>query len=156
MLLTSSFLAFAAATPRTPTTQPTTKPAPRPTVAIALANCVTPECHAGIKSHQVLHGPIATNACDNCHQLKDAKAHTFELTRQKAELCTYCHEFSTAGKPVVHKPVSLGECTACHDPHGGPAQPDARRLGGRQPARCHDSRTRGAKFLHTPAAKGAL
>ena len=77
---------------------PASKPA-KPTEAVDVANCVTAECHANVKDYKVLHGPVSNNTCDACHKLTDARAHTFQLTRQNADLCTYCHEFDTADKP---------------------------------------------------------
>src|SRR3989304_2914994 len=62
--------------------------AARPSREVDPAGCVTPECHADVKAYKVLHGPVAANTCDACHTLTIAKAHTFEVTRQKADLCT--------------------------------------------------------------------
>ena len=129
--------------------------ATRPTETIAWVGCVTAECHANIKSSPVLHGPIAVNACDACHEWTDAKAHTFEIKRQKEELCTYCHEFSTRNLPVVHKPVTNGECLGCHDPHGSQSHSLTRENSiAEMCGRCHESITLGHKVLHDPVAKG--
>ncbi len=131
-------------------------PTTRPDYAVASADCVSARCHAGLKSYKYVHGPIAANACEVCHELKDARTHTFTLIRPGAAMCTYCHDFSTAGKPVVHKPVALGECTACHDPHGGATPALMRDASMAQTChRCHDDVNRGHTFQHTPAAKGA-
>ncbi|MEX0774916.1 MAG: cytochrome c3 family protein [Phycisphaeraceae bacterium] len=131
-------------------------PAARPTTVTDPAGCVTAECHAAVKASKVVHGPIAGNTCDACHELKDAKAHTFALIRQNAEMCTFCHELSTEKKATVHKPVTLGECLACHDPHGGEARSMLRdKTTAETCARCHENINRDRKFLHTPSAKGA-
>jgi predicted CXXCH cytochrome family protein len=131
--------------------------APRkPDKPVELANCVTAECHANIKASTIIHGPIAANACDACHEVLDASKHTFTTTRQKAELCTYCHEFNVEGMPVVHKPVARGECLGCHDPHGGANHNLTRENSTRELCgRCHDSIARGKRFLHGPVEKGA-
>jgi predicted CXXCH cytochrome family protein len=129
--------------------------APKPIEAIEPANCVTAECHANIKQYKVLHGPVNANTCDACHELVDAKEHKFQPTRQKAELCTFCHDFKVDKMPVVHEPVRRGECLGCHDPHGG--NTDALTLGQTTPelcGRCHESVTKNKKFLHGPAASG--
>lgn len=130
-------------------------PASRPTVAVNPSGCVTADCHANIKSSKVVHGPVANNTCDACHEVLDVEAHTFSVTRQGADLCTYCHEFDVSAAPVVHKPVREGQCLGCHDPHGG-----ADRMLGREASiqalcnRCHESVTLDHKFVHTPVKKG--
>ena len=135
---------------------PTTPKAARPTEAIGQAGCVRAECHADIHGYAVLHGPVGVNACDACHELTDAEAHTFRLTRQKAELCTYCHEFDVRGMPLVHKPVAQGECLGCHDPHGGSTKQLVREASIAELCnRCHEPITRGRSVLHTPVMKGA-
>ena len=97
---------------------PLAGPIARPNTAIERGGCITSDCHANIKSHEVVHGPINVDACDACHQLADADAHRFEQTRPKEQLCTFCHEVDTQGAAVVHKPLTTGDCLACHDPHG--------------------------------------
>ena len=135
---------------------PTSTKAARPTEAVGQAGCVRTECHADIHRYAVLHGPVGVNACDACHELSDAEAHTFRLTRQKAELCTYCHEFDVRGMPVIHKPVAQGECLGCHDPHGGQSHQLIREASVAELCnRCHEPITRGRSILHTPVGKGA-
>ena len=73
----------------------------RPTTAVEAKHCVTSDCHANIRASRVVHGPVAVDACDACHELTDAAKHTFKASRDKAELCTYCHEFSVQGLPVI-------------------------------------------------------
>ena len=129
--------------------------AARPTYEVDPAGCVTPECHVDVKAYKVLHGPVAANACDACHKLISAKAHTFEVPRQKAQLCTYCHEFDTGAMPVVHKPVLTGECLGCHNPHGGTNQDMVRETTNAQLCgRCHENVAFGKKFLHHPVQTG--
>ncbi len=129
--------------------------ADRPTHEVDPAGCVTPECHANVTAYKVLHGPVAANTCDACHKLTSAKAHTFELKRQKAELCTYCHEFDTGVMPVVHKPVIAGECLGCHNPHGGTNNDMVRETTNAQLCgRCHENVAFGKKFLHYPVQTG--
>jgi predicted CXXCH cytochrome family protein len=137
---------------------PTTLPAkaPKPREAIGQEGCVREECHASVRAYGVLHGPVAANTCDACHQLTDAEAHTFALTRQKQELCTYCHEMNFASFPVLHKPLANGECLGCHDPHGGSAKNLIREESVEALChRCHESITADKSFLHTPVKQGA-
>ena len=130
--------------------------AERPTAAVPMAGCVTPECHSQIKSAKIIHGPVGVNACDACHDIKDVAKHTFTLKRPKAELCTYCHEFSMKGLPVVHKPVQEGECLGCHDPHGGRSKSLVREASiAALCARCHDAAAMQKKFPHGPVKEGA-
>jgi predicted CXXCH cytochrome family protein len=129
--------------------------AARPTYEVEPANCVTSECHADIKAYPILHGPVIINTCDACHKPTGAKAHTFELARQKADLCTYCHEFNTGMLPVVHKPVLTGECLGCHNPHGGTSHSLVREAtSAALCGRCHESVALGKKFLHHPVETG--
>jgi len=127
----------------------------RPTYEVDPAGCVTADCHVDVKAYKILHGPVNVNTCDACHRLTSAKAHTFELAREKADLCTYCHEFDTGMLPVVHKPVMTGECLGCHNPHGGTDNRMIREAGTAQLCgRCHESVTYGKKSLHQPVQTG--
>ncbi len=135
-------------------TVPTTTRA-KPQKATTLSSCAKAECHADKKAFVVVHGPVAVNACDACHELKDAKEHTFKLVREKAEMCTYCHDFDVSAMPVVHKPVATGECLGCHDPHGGKTHALVRENTMPQLCgRCHESVTFEKSSVHTPVAKG--
>ncbi len=127
----------------------------RPTYDVESSGCVTSECHADVKAYPILHGPVIINTCDACHKLTSAKAHTFEPARQKADLCTYCHEFDTGMLPVVHKPVLTGECLGCHNPHGGTSHSLVREAtSAALCGRCHESVALGKKFLHHPVQTG--
>lgn len=134
--------------------QPLPKPA-KPTEAVELAGCVTAECHVAVKDFKFLHGPVNANTCDACHKLLDPKAHTYELVRQKAELCTFCHEFNTGAMPVVHQPVIEGQCLGCHNPHGGTAATMLREASVAQMCgRCHDNVAQDKRFVHKPVMNG--
>ncbi|MBI5154507.1 tetratricopeptide repeat protein [Candidatus Poribacteria bacterium] len=127
----------------------------RPTELIEAANCVTSECHSEVEKYAITHGPVAVRTCDACHQLTSAINHTFEPTREKAELCTYCHEFDTGFLPVVHKPVLAGECLGCHNPHGGTDHKLLREATLSDTCgRCHESVAYGSEFLHPPVENG--
>ncbi len=127
----------------------------KPIGPIEPANCVTAECHAGVKDHKMVHGPVNVGACDACHTPVDPAQHTFKLAREGGELCTFCHQIQTQGMKVVHKPVAEGQCLGCHDPHGANNAAFTRGDTEQQLCqRCHDSVTRDKKFVHGPVASG--
>jgi predicted CXXCH cytochrome family protein len=128
----------------------------KPHEPVGQAGCVREECHASVRKYAVVHGPVGVNACDACHELTDAESHTFRMVREKADMCTYCHEFSLESMPVVHEPVRKGECLGCHDPHGGTTKALIRENSTQALCnRCHESVTKGRTFLHTPVKEGA-
>jgi predicted CXXCH cytochrome family protein len=132
------------------------EPASRPTTVIGPEGCVTDACHTRIKSFKVTHGPAASNACDACHELTDAARHSFKRPRDKAEMCTYCHDFNVKGMNVVHKPVAEGQCLGCHDPHGGDTHALIREASTAELCqRCHGETTKGKSVLHSPVKQGA-
>lgn len=127
----------------------------KPDHLIPAEGCVTDKCHVNVKASKALHGPVAKNACDACHEPVDIKKHTYRATRQGAALCTYCHDFKVTNIPVVHRPVAKGECLGCHDPHGGVSTALTREQStAAMCGRCHDSLTRDKKFVHGPVGKG--
>lgn len=118
-------------------------------------SCVTAECHVAIKSYDVVHGPVAADACGVCHELVDEKTHQFKILRDRQELCTYCHEFDVDAMPVIHAPAKDGECLGCHNPHGGHDRSLTREASiERLCDRCHESVTEMQAFRHTPVEKG--
>lgn len=146
---------FATAAPGAPAAAGGIEKAKRPSETIPLAGCVTADCHANVKSHKAVHGPVGLNACDACHKELDVKTHTFELRRKGAEVCTFCHEFNVERVPVVHLPVAKGECLGCHNPHGGVDKRFIRETSTTQMcARCHESVVQGRKHVHGPVGKG--
>jgi predicted CXXCH cytochrome family protein len=130
--------------------------AAKPHDSVGNQGCVRDECHADIRRFAVLHGPVAANTCDACHELTDAESHKFKLAREKAELCTFCHEFDLSAMPIIHKPAKDGACIACHDAHGGTTKALLRENSIRETCnRCHEDITQGRTFLHTPVKEGA-
>jgi len=63
------------------------------------------------KSRSV-HSPYDEKACNDCHD----KRKTIGLIVPKRQLCGMCHEDFVQGS-VVHGPVAIGACLACHLPH---------------------------------------
>jgi predicted CXXCH cytochrome family protein len=135
--------------------QPGTKVEP-PTTIIARGGCVTADCHADVKSHQVLHGPVHANACDACHKLVDPARHNFEVARSGSDACLLCHIVDIPFGARVHEPVAKGECLSCHDPHGGT---DRALLRGQTYAdscrTCHKEAAEAHDHVHGPASAGA-
>lgn len=129
--------------------------ADKPTQAVPAEGCVTAECHAEIKNYRVIHGPVNVNACESCHTLVSAEEHTFQPARAGAEMCTFCHEVSTAGAKVVHQPLIEGQCTSCHDPHGGRTRSMIRGNTVRDACNSCHTDVASKKHVHGPAAAGA-
>lgn len=59
------------------------------------------------------HPGVTNDKCDNCHK-PGAK---LDKDEPMAETCYRCHKPMDT-KTVVHGPVAMGLCAACHDPHG--------------------------------------
>ncbi|HHL40064.1 MAG TPA: hypothetical protein ENJ37_06130 [Deltaproteobacteria bacterium] len=89
-------------------------------------------------------GPAAAEAGEVSHR----------VTKQ---LCAECHDTSRAlaAKPYQHRPVELGKCTACHNPHASRHAGLLSEEGGRLCFNCHeqDEGFKGA-VLHAPYASG--
>ncbi len=127
-----------------------------PVTAIAREGCVTAECHPGIKHHTRLHGPVAVNACDGCHTLKDAATHDFEASRSRNDTCSLCHIVEAPKGEHVHAAFAQGDCLSCHDPHGsedvallrGASYGDACKT-------CHQDVTGAHDRIHGPVSAGA-
>lgn len=122
-------------------------------------SCSTTECHSQMGRADKVHPPLLAD-CTICHQPQDPStmfdgppAHSFRLASQGAELCYMCHDYKNTGEHV-HGPVSLGLCTACHDPH----QSSGERLLRSGPPelcfQCHSDKEEavsGAEVVHPPA-----
>jgi hypothetical protein len=57
-------------------------------------NCSDAGCHGDYAKRPIVHGPVAQEACDSCHEPVDGEAHKFTFVEVDAS------------------------CSACHDPHG--------------------------------------
>ncbi|MCC7147066.1 MAG: cytochrome c3 family protein [Phycisphaeraceae bacterium] len=145
------------AAPAAPVSASTTNSkAKKPAAAVDNASCVTADCHANVKNYPVLHGPLTVNACDACHRPLSAADHTFELTRQKTDLCTFCHTIEMGQSVVVHEPLKRGQCVECHNPHGGASRAMlATDSANNLCKQCHQDVMKGKKSVHGPVAAGA-
>ncbi len=118
-------------------------------------SCTASGCHDGYAKRSVVHGPIAMDACDSCHEETGKAVHKFRLIEEGADLCLDCHDEGFSGK-VQHAPAADGQCTTCHDPHAS----DAKNLLQAATiaelcAECHEEITEDRTFLHGPVAAGA-
>ncbi len=97
-------------------------------------------CHEQVKQDaagsKVTHRPVTDGAkCMNCHNPHASNVQAL-LVRLPYDLCVSCHDKDDlkdeTGKPlanikkvidggqVKHGPVANKDCSACHQPHGGP------------------------------------
>lgn len=65
----------------------------------------------------IVHGPVAMEECQICHEPKRADGHKFEEVPSSLELCVACHEDPVDLDAVAHFPAT-DDCLTCHDPHG--------------------------------------
>ena len=158
-ILTTLFaasVAFAEPPASAPSSTPALRgTASRPTKPVPRGGCVTADCHPDVKRHEMIHGPVNVNACDACHKEADASRHTFEMARPSQQLCTFCHQ-RPPEETYVHKPVAEGQCTQCHNPHGGQDRFMLKGgAGAASCAQCHKDVTGGLANVHGPVAAGA-
>lgn len=116
--------------------------------------CMTAECHTEYGKMAEVHGPVALGDCKSCHKPLNVQEHTYQLAREGADLCQYCHLDQTT-KKHLHNPLEdEGGCTQCHDPHGSD---NKFFLSSKTVAdsckECHEV-TKDMKFLHGPVAAG--
>ncbi len=77
------------------------------------------KCHTSFsQTYKVVHGPVASGGCLNCHNQHSAKYPKL-LIRQGQQICLYCHNGSLVFANKVHRDIEDAECTMCHNPHGG-------------------------------------
>lgn len=77
-------------------------------------------CHKEFKQHlkrKHVHEP-AKESCETCHK-RHGFAQKLVLVKVPPQLCTDCHEniSDELAGDNVHKALSQGGCTVCHDPH---------------------------------------
>jgi predicted CXXCH cytochrome family protein len=109
-VLAAAGLAFGQSPPPSSASPPRAKP------TVANDDCTSSDCHANLLKRKVLHGPVSTGKCLECHKYEDATQHRFKPLAAPNQGCTSCHTMKL--KPVPHAPVRDGRCTDCHDPHG--------------------------------------
>jgi predicted CXXCH cytochrome family protein len=62
----------------------------------------------------IYHQPYAEHRCDACHSRETGLL----LTKPGQGLCRTCHPDTPGAVQYVHGPVAVGDCLACHHPHG--------------------------------------
>ncbi|KAA0258916.1 cytochrome C [Deferribacter autotrophicus] len=127
-------------------------------------NCTTSKCHNDIKNYEFAHGPVAAEQCLVCHNASDAdlKKHInrpksfidFKSPTGDEPVCIMCHDNKVEGK-FVHEPINTGDCTACHNPHGGNNKFFIKGKSESETCfECHENNKTVKKFLHGPVAAG--
>ncbi len=80
--------------------------------------CLT--CHGDLKAQKTIHQPLAMG-CEACHKAVEGKNHpekgSMVLIQGMPALCYSCHDESKFKGSSIHKPISIGICKACHNPH---------------------------------------
>ncbi|MEZ6319362.1 MAG: cytochrome c3 family protein [Phycisphaerales bacterium] len=132
--------------------EPVVAAAERPTRVVTFQEgCMTPACHAGLRTTAAVHAPVFEGKCETCHA-PDTGGHVFPARDDPASLCGACHT-ADVDHPVQHLALSDDECLACHDPHGSTDQFLMREK--TVAATCYDChpKERGSS-VHEPYAKG--
>ncbi|MDW7772487.1 MAG: cytochrome c3 family protein [Desulfobulbaceae bacterium] len=78
-------------------------------------------CHRRlIRQSKWLHSPSANVFCWSCHQQEEEGSRVPMLSGRVDDNCFTCHvNKHKFMNDFVHGPVGTGDCTVCHDPHGG-------------------------------------
>lgn len=63
----------------------------------------------------IVHKPYAEGKCGDCHEGDTTRFESFR--KLSSDVCRKCHENVLNQYPVMHGPVSAGECLLCHNPH---------------------------------------
>lgn len=121
-------------------------------------SCITSQCHATMGKDKFVHGPIAAGECTACHgevagHKDNPEKHKFGLIKEIDKACYTCHGTFTP-KKFLHNPVEMGDCTACHNPHGSSYKFQLIADGGDLCFNCHDKELVSGKYVHGPAAVG--
>ncbi len=107
------------------------------------------QCHDDFKkSYQVLHGPVASGSCTQCHNPHQSKLKNL-LLKNGQELCFTCHDNKKITNNKIHEKIEKTDCTTCHNPHGGV---NTYSLKAESCYQCHDNFKKEYKFLHAPVA----
>lgn len=77
------------------------------------------QCHEDYnKTYKILHGPVASGDCTQCHSPHQSKLKNL-LLRSGQELCLNCHTTTLVLADKDHENIENTNCTSCHNPHGG-------------------------------------
>ena len=79
--------------------------------------CLT--CHSAlVKDLRYLHGPVALNACTQCHHPHTAPFPKL-LLKGPTETCLNCHDRDDLTTDEHHAELERQTCVECHHAHGG-------------------------------------
>ncbi len=120
--------------------------------------CISSKCHTTMGKNIFVHSIVAEGQCSVCHgkspKHKDSpKRYKFEPIEEVGKNCYSCHKkYET--KQFIHYPVTEGECTSCHSPHGSEYKYILLKEGGDLCFDCHDEYLVSQKYVHGPADSG--
>ncbi|WP_456387081.1 cytochrome c3 family protein [Desulfolithobacter sp.] len=124
------------------------------------------ECHENVReqlTRKNTHEPVEED-CSTCHD-PHSSGTRFQLVAPPKDLCASCHRdvspdiykaIDTA--KFKHEPVSKGECTKCHMPHGSDVTSLLKGKGIKLCGTCHedlDDQIAESKNLHGPVKTGS-
>ena len=76
-------------------------------------------CHPDVPGEvKYVHGPVAVNACLDCHHYHKS-FHTSLLLENPKAICFGCHDQDDIEEGEQHAAIEDQRCVECHDPHGG-------------------------------------
>ena len=122
---------------------------------LAMAACVTADCHVALGKAAVVHPPVADRDCAACHVATGQPhpgAGSIAPAAKGRDLCLNCHDDPAKGQLFVHPPVADG-CIDCHSPHQSGHAKLLLQPGGKLCLLCHDSVMSGKK-VHGPVSAG--
>lgn len=109
------------------------------------------QCHDDLgQSNAILHGPVGSGFCTQCHQPHKANIEKL-LLRNGQDLCLKCHIKEKIVANRVHTNIETKSCMACHSPHGGDNGLYLKRESCFQ---CHNDFRVNKQFVHGPVAGG--
>jgi predicted CXXCH cytochrome family protein len=117
-------------------------------------SCMEAGCHGDLADGLVVHGAVAGEACDACHEHTGQK-HLFKMTAETTgEICAACHDDPREAGSNVHGAAAEGECTSCHDPHESDHGGLLVAEGGELCTTCHEDPAASGEVVHAPAGAG--
>jgi predicted CXXCH cytochrome family protein len=122
--------------------------APAPQTA-APGSCL--QCHVALTKRAVSHEAVSD--CSACHVQEKGNLHRFKPSAEGGKMCAPCHDLPKTTDKYVHGPVAVGDCLACHDPHGS-ANPKLLKMpGSKLCENCHEEMTAklaAKRYVHAP------
>jgi predicted CXXCH cytochrome family protein len=113
-------------------------------------------CHREIGVDRHGHTGLSSDGCLLCHDPHGSDNPKLLPTARVSELCEECHADVLIDRTVIHTPVLIGPCTACHDPHVASSDEEAADRAGRC-LQCHEllrTELATARKIHDPLRRG--